>query len=117
MNRKDKLEWVRQGLADYAQLERKACSEEGWIALKCSCSIRQAEKLIAAVRAESPAVKKPATVGVGAAWFAAARDLIASVEIDTSTDGGESFTVVGNVDTATLRTLGMLTAEKEASKR
>src|SRR5574337_842524 len=36
----------------------------------------------------------------------AAIDLIESIEIDTSTDDGESYTVIGNVKTETLRILG-----------
>jgi hypothetical protein len=39
--------------------------------------------------------------------IAAMVDLISSVEADTSTDGGESYTVIGNVDTPTLVALGM----------
>lgn len=46
-------------------------------------------------------------------WLAAARNLVASVELDGSTDGGESFTVFGNVNADTLRTLGFKLPESE----
>jgi hypothetical protein len=44
----------------------------------------------------------------------AANDLMLSVQIDTSTDGGESYTVLGNVDTTTLRILGFDIPEEKS---
>ena len=52
MGRKEKLEYVRQGLKSFAKLERAATDEVGWIAFKLSIGRKTAEKLIAAARAE-----------------------------------------------------------------
>ncbi len=43
---------VRDMLDSFAQLERKATDEIGWIALKLSCSRARAERMIRAAREE-----------------------------------------------------------------
>lgn len=55
MSTADRLALVRDFLASFARLERRATDEAGWIALKLSCSRHEAERLIE--RATKPAAE------------------------------------------------------------
>jgi hypothetical protein len=45
----------------------------------------------------------------------AVQDLIGSLEADTSTDGGESYTLIGNVNVETLDILGIAYKREKAN--
>lgn len=45
----DTVARVRQALAGYDRLQRKATTREGWLMLKFSCSRTRAERLLALV--------------------------------------------------------------------
>lgn len=49
---KDRLALTKRFIVDYNALERKNCMLVEWIALKFSCSPREAERLIERVRSD-----------------------------------------------------------------